>query len=179
MDWSLAKKEGGELIMKIRPGSWVLIVILVVTLIFALSLFSFKTFKVILVPAIACGLILVLGAEQLRRELIASRKTDGAPRDRATEEKAKQTGIRYLIGYGWLVGVTLAIYLIGFIYSTFLFLLFVLRFTGKHSWLKSSTIAILGTALFWVTFVYWLQSDLWGGAIFNWFDLNWLSLTTK
>jgi hypothetical protein len=160
--------------MKIRSSSWVLIIVLLITLCFALSLLSYQSLKSILVPAIACGLILVLGAEQLRRELIAGARDGSAKKDDA---RARQTHIRYLIGYGWLAGVTTAIYLIGFIYSTFLFLSLVLRFTGKLSWLKSSATALLGTAVFWLIFVYWLQSDLWGGAIFKWFDLNIPTLT--
>ena len=172
----MAKTEIGELIVKIRPGSWVLIVILAITLFFALSLFSYKSLKAILVPAIACGLILVLGAVQLRRELIASAKADGV---KTADEKTKRTPVRYLKGYGWLAGLTVAIYLIGFIYSIFFLLFLFLRFNGKKSWFKSLTIAILGTAVFWLSFVYWLQTDLWGGVIFSWFNLNLPALTAR
>ena len=160
--------------MKIRSGSWVLISILAVTLFFGVYLFYYQKLKTVLVPAIACGFILVLGTLQLRRELIAGAKIDSS---RTIDEKRKQSNIRYLMGYGWLVGYTAAIYLVGFIYSTFLFLLLYFRFGGKFTWFKSGMFAILGTAIFWLTFVYWLQSDLWGGALFNWFNLNVPTLT--
>jgi hypothetical protein len=160
--------------MKIRSGSWVLIVILAITLLFVLYLFYYQSLKTILVPAIACGLILVLGTVQLRRELIAGAKIDST---KTVDEKRKQTNIRYLVGYGWLVGYTGAIYLVGFIYSSFLFLLLFFRFGAKLTWLRSGMFAILGTAIFWLSFVYWLQSDLWGGVIFNWLNLNIPTLT--
>lgn len=165
--------------MKIRSGSWVLIVILAITLLFVLYLFYYQSLKTILVPAIACGLILVLGTVQLSKELIASAKTAGADIDNAktVDEKRKQTNIRYLMGYGWLVGYMVAIYFVGFIYSSFLFLLLFFRFGAKLTWLKSGMFAILGTAIFWLSFVYWLQSDLWGGVIFNWLNLNIPTLT--
>ena len=172
----MAKTEIGEIIVKVRSGSLVLIIILAITLFFGLYLFTYKSLKTILVPAIACGLILVLGAVQLRRELIASAKADSV---KTADEKTKQTNIRYLMGYGWLAGLTIAIYLIGFIYSTFFLLFLFLRFNGKKSWFKSFIIAILGTAVFWLSFVYWLQTDLWGGVIFNLFNLNLPTLTAK
>jgi hypothetical protein len=167
--------------MKIKPGTIVLIVILAVTLFLAGSLFTHHGMKTILVPAIACGIILVLGAVQLSKELIASAKTAGANIDssKTVDEEAKQTNIRYLVGFGWLAGFAIAIYLIGFIYSTFLLLFLFIRFNGKRSWFKSVMIAVLGTAVFWLFFVYWLQSDLWGGAIFNLFNLNLPTLTVK
>lgn len=160
--------------MKIRSDSRVLIVILAVTLLFVLYLFQYKSLKTILVPAIASGLILVLGTVQLRKELTAGAKSGIAEK---ADENKKQNNIGYLIGYAWLVGYTVAIYFVGFIYSSFLFLLFFFRFGAKLTWLKSGVLGILGTAIFWLSFVYWLQSDLWGGAIFNWFNLHLPTLT--
>jgi hypothetical protein len=167
--------------MKIKPGTIVLIVILGVTLFLAGCLFTYHGIKTILVPAMACGIILVLGAIQLSNELIASAKTAGANvgSSKTVDEKARQKNIEYFIGFGWLIGYTIAIYLIGFIYSTFLLLFLFIRFNGKRSWFKSVMIAVLGTAVFWLFFVYWLQSDLWGGAIFNLFNLNLPTLTVK
>ena len=157
--------------MKMKSGSWVLIIILTTALFFGLYLLAYNSLKTILVPAIACGLILVLGAEQLRREIVAGAKTVGTGIDnvKPMDEEARQTNIRYLIGYGWLAGFAITIYLTGFIYGTFLFLFFFFHFSGKHVWFKSFMIAILGTAVFWLSFVYWLQSDLWGGVIFDLF----------
>ena len=157
--------------MKMKSGSWVLIIILAIALSFGLYLLAYNSLKTILVPAIACSLILVLGAEQLRREIGAGAKTTGADNDnvKPMDEEARQTHIRYLIGYGWLVGFAIAIYLVGFIYATFLFLFFFFCLSGQHRWFQSLMIAILGTAVFWLSFVYWLQSDLWGGVIFDLF----------
>jgi hypothetical protein len=160
--------------MKIKPESIVLIVILAVTLFLAGSLITHHGIKTILVPAIVCGIILLLGAVQLSKELIASAKTASVSIDssKKVDEEAKQANIRYLLGISWLLGYAITIYLIGFIYGTFLFLLLVFRFYGKRSWFKSGMIAILGTAVFWLSFVYFLQTDLWGGVIINLLNLH-------
>lgn len=165
--------------MKLKSDSIVLIIILAVALLFTGYLFAYETMKIILVPAIACGLILVLGAAQLFKELKTSAKTTPAKSEGSgnVDEKKRQKHIRYLIGLVWLIGYAIAIYLVGFIFGTFFFIVFVFHFNGKHSWTKSGLVAIAGAAAFWLSFVYWLQTDLFGGVLFNVFDLNWLTLT--
>jgi hypothetical protein len=168
--------------MKIKSESIALIAILAVTLFLAGTLFTYHGMKTILVPAIICGFILILGAVQLSKEFMASAKAAGHDTDssKAADEAAeeeKQKTIKYLEGLGWLVGFGVAIYLIGFMYGTCIFLCSIFRFNGKYGWFKSVTIAVLGTAVFWFVFIYLLQTDLWGGAIFNWFNLNLPTLT--
>jgi uncharacterized membrane protein YfcA len=162
----------------------VLIAILLITIFFGVNLFAYNSPKTFLVPAIACGLILVLGAMQLRKELNGdTKKTDSTAASAESKPKkqgkvaAKQSDREYFIGFCWLVGFAIGIYLIGFTYSTFLFLLCFIRFNSKHNWFTSGLIAVLGTAVFWGCFVYLLQSELWGGAIFQWFDLAIPTLT--
>ena len=157
--------------MKLKPDTIVLIIILAVALLFTGYLFAYETLKTILVPAIACGLILVLGGVQLFLELRAGVKTARANMagSKSVDGKKRQKHIRYLIGLCWLVGYAISIYLIGFIYGTFLFIFFVFRFNGQYSWIKSGVVAFSGAAVFWLSFVYWLQTDLYDGIIFNWF----------
>ncbi|HOG47692.1 MAG TPA: tripartite tricarboxylate transporter TctB family protein [Anaerolineae bacterium] len=152
--------------MKLKSDTWVLIAILAVTLFFGLQLFAYDSLKTTLVPAVACGLILVLGAVQLRGELIAGATAQ------AGDAAAKQTNTRYFVGFCWLVGYAIAVYLIGFMGGTFLFLLLFFGLSGKHTWLKSGLIAALGTAVFWLSFVYWLQTDLWSGIVVRWLNLS-------
>lgn len=168
--------------MKIKPGTIVLIVILAIVLFFAGTLFTYQGLKPILVPAISCGIIIVLGIAQLFKELSESAKQTGTAGENsktaeADEKEAKHKNKKYLAGFSWLVGYALGIYLIGFIYGTFLFIILFIRIDGGRSWLKSGTVAVLVTAAFWVSFVYFLQTDLWSGAIFNWLNLGLPTLT--
>jgi hypothetical protein len=180
--------------MKIRPKTIVLIVILACTLFMAGTLFTYNEIKTILVPAMVCSVILVVGAFQLKKEfgeranigdVVIEGATIGkvgggvaAESSRNLDEEAKrQRNIMDATGVGLLVGYAIGIYLIGFMYATFLFVAPLLRFHGNHSWFKSGVIAFVVTAVFWVLFIYLLKSDLYGGSIFEWLDLNIPTLT--
>jgi hypothetical protein len=179
-----------ENLLRIKPSVWVLIAIMLIAVFFGLNLLNYKSPKTILVPGIACGLIIILGAMQFRRELRAGIMTPSGEPEVAQKEvesedldeidaAPSQDNSAYFSGFLWLLGFTLVIYLVGFIYATFLFITLFTRFNSKHNWILSGIIGVVGAAVFWLAFVYFLQSDLWSGAVFQWFNLSHLTLSAK
>lgn len=77
---------------------------LAITLFFVGYLFTYKSIKTILVPAIVCRLLLVLGTVQLRREMIADAKLvkPDAESGKKSEATGQQPNRRYLI---WVIRI--------------------------------------------------------------------------
>lgn len=79
---------------------------------------------------------------------------------------AEKMGKRHLaIGFGLFTVYVLLNPLIGFIPSSILFVLGMVRIVGAMSWVKCGITSVTITAFLWVVFVYWLQVPLPAGPM--------------
>jgi hypothetical protein len=152
--------------MRIKPGIYFLIGLIVLSLVFVVSAFTFPEMRMKIMPLFASSLVFVLAAIQISRELIASRQNTADTGLKAGKGKEK-TGEGLggsLLGFVWFAGIIVAIYLFGFLISIPAFLFLYLKLHGKK-WLTSVVSAISTVLVIYVLFVVALQVDLYPGLI--------------
>jgi len=107
-----------------------------------------------------------LAVIDLTREVKAEHRSKAAADEDKVgidDETGIKTGkyIRYII---WLVGFSLAIYLVGFVIAT---PVFVVAYMKRHgaSWFAGITTAVIYTIIIYVVFNFTLKADLYKGII--------------
>ncbi len=155
--------------MKIRGGSYFLIVIMVIALTVIGSSLAMEYFKSKFLPLLISSIVFVLTSIALRKEISAR----NGPETTATEGQVSKGGKRggvwrgYLITGAWIVGFFLTIYLLGFTIAIALFLLTYLKSHGIK-WLTTIIVTVLTPALIYVTFGILLRLDLNQGLLISW-----------
>lgn len=148
--------------MRINPSSLFLIFILLVMAVFIGIALTLSSFQSKLLPILVCGFVFILGAVQLRKELsTGERKTEGTGR----EEPDKINSAKFVLTLAWLLGFSLAIYLLGFLVAIPAFVFCYIKLRGR-SWIKSVATAAITTGLVYVIFEFALKAELWNGLIF-------------
>ena len=148
--------------MRIKASSWFPILLLLIMAVAIGISSTFAFWESWLLPIIVAGFIFVLAAVQIYRELSAKERVTTV----AGEEPAEVKGAGFGSVLGWVLGLPLAIYLLGFIMATPLFLLCYLKLR-RHSWAVSIATAALTTVAIYGIFELGLESDLWKGLFFE------------
>lgn len=82
------------------------------------------------------------------------------------DDPVEKTGKRHLaIGFVLFTLYVLLTPLLGFIPSSILFVLGMVRIVGAMSWVKCGVTSVMITVFLWVVFVYWLQVPLPAGPM--------------
>ena len=150
--------------MKIERGSFFLIGVMLFALILFVVALTYSNAKMRSVPLIASGIILLLGAIQLRQELLVAKKTPID--DKVTEETkviAERGKREYFIVLAWWVSFVLITYLFGFHFAIPLLALSFMRFRGHRGWLKSIAVAAIAEISIYVIFVLIMKIELHSG----------------
>jgi hypothetical protein len=149
---------------KMTGDSYLLIGIMVCTLAFGLVSLSYPELKTKLVPAIVSAIVFILAGIQLGKELSQKEQPDKA--DRA-DKKSPESVFEWrdnLVGFSWLAGYLVSLYLVGFHMSTLLLVSSYMKLS-RFGWVKSMVTAVLATATIYVVFVVVLEADLYPGII--------------
>jgi uncharacterized protein YqhQ len=119
-------------------------------------------------PLLLSGIIFVLTAVQLGREILMGRRAgvEEEPKDQAAEEEAKSSFRQNIVIFAWLTGMALSIYLVGFLISIPLFVFSFLK-THGYGWLISAAHAAAAVVVTYVLFIFALQAELYPGIIFS------------
>jgi hypothetical protein len=152
---------------KLSASAYTLIVLMAVMLVVIAVSLRFQYFATKMLPLLIASAVFVLAALQLGKEI----STKGEPERTAAEdedsigEETRVEGRQYLPSLAWIVGFTLAIYLVGFIVAIVLFVLFYMKLHGS-SWLAAVISAVLFTAIIYSVFALALGIDLYPGLLF-------------
>ncbi|MFC2068459.1 tripartite tricarboxylate transporter TctB family protein [Chloroflexota bacterium] len=130
------------------------------------SLF-FGYWESMVLPLVISGLILILAAVEVGKELIRQRKVEAAAgRETAKDSKQKDENRRFGLILGWAVGFCLLIYLFGFYIAIPFFTFTYLKWRGR-SWLAVVVFSVAILAFTYVIFNVSLQFPLYKGLIFG------------
>jgi putative tricarboxylic transport membrane protein len=156
-------KEG---LPKKGRNPYFLLGIMVFALLFFVGALAYSNAKMSSVPLMASGIILLLGAIQLREEF----RVPGKARhdtQMIDESNLSEEGERwqYPIVFVWWVSFVLVTYLFGFLVAIPLLPLSFVRFRGHRGWLKSIAVAATAEASIYVIFVAIMQIDLYRGIL--------------
>jgi hypothetical protein len=151
----------------IRPSSYFLLVILAAMLALEIRSLGFKHIETKLLPMIVGGLVFILAAIELIRELKAANRARGVARPETTPVKAEASWSRHLLAWAWIVGFFVAVYLFGFIIVTPLFVFFYVQSQGGTR-LASASLAGLTTVFIYGVFEWFLKVNLSKGLLLGW-----------
>lgn len=154
--------------MKLTPISYVYIGIMTFALFFGIYATTYPTIKTKGLPLVMSGFIFLLSLISFIKEF----RTDQQEKEDKTtssdeEETVSVAGfVGYIKGFSWMAGYILAIYLLGFIPSTALFMFAYLK-SNEKGWLFSTVLAILGTGAIYFTFVIFFHVPLSEGILWR------------
>lgn len=140
---------------------------LVIFLIVYVSFATTYNYQARMMPLIIGVPILLLAALQLVLELRESAAKAKEPRgDEKPKEEIAPQGRSHLIKvYGWVLAMFVAIYLFGFVITTFVYPLLYLRFVGGRSWRLSTAISLGALAFLYIVMIYGLNVQLYDGMV--------------
>jgi hypothetical protein len=158
-----------------KPSSYLLVLIIIVSVVFGGVSLTYASIKMKLLPVIVSGLIFVLAVAELIREILANRrpvaKEPREAKDSTGETINEQMGLEDtsdirgdMVGFAWLMGMIVSTYLVGFLVSIPLFVLIYLKTHGIN-WLMSSIMAVIAVAFTHIVFVKVMQVQLYDGLI--------------
>ena len=152
--------------MKIRDSSYFLMVIMVVMLVVIILSLRMEYFESKLLPLVICGVVFVLASTILWEEMRASYRSSATAtgRETAGQEGTRVSWRQYWIAGAWIVGYFLAIYLLGFIIATPLFMLVYMKSHGTR-WFVASIFTVLAPLSIYSIFELALNVHLYRGLI--------------
>ena len=149
--------------MRKKPEAYFLIFILLVSLALIIRSIAFPYLESKLLPLIIGGIVFVLTAVALIMELRAKEK----PKRVREPWEGEELELRQYGWTGaWLGGYALAIYLLGFIIATPVFVLSYLKLHGT-GWLITIIITVVTTAFVYGVFELILRITLYRGLLFS------------
>ena len=156
-------KEG---IMEIGRGPTFLMGVMLFAFLFFIGALIYWNAKMSSVPLMASGIILLLGAIQLRKELLGARKAhpDTKKIDESNVTEGREMW-QYSIVFIWWVSFVLITYLFGFLVAIPLLALSFVRFRGHRGWLKSMEVAAIAEISIYVIFVVVMKIELYRGVL--------------
>jgi hypothetical protein len=159
--------------MRSKINVCLLITILIISLVIAGVSLTYTSMKMKLLPLIVCGLIFILSGIELIKEVSNRNKTSGEAQLTAEElDVVAEAGsdIRGdMVGFAWFVGLSISVYLIGFLISIPLFILVYLKLHGCK-WRSAIITSIVMITFIYFAFVKILQVDLYNGIFFKLFS---------
>lgn len=166
---------------KISSTVFVLIAILVVALFFGIQSFGLPNIKARVVPIVASTFVFVLAAIELIRELrVGFEKKDKPARAPQPVSPAVSGERRRLFAlFCWMFGLFVAIYILGYPISIFLFVFVFLKLHGR-GWIASFSSAVLTAGVIYFLFMIVLKIPLFQGIIFEGFSIeHWIESGRK
>jgi hypothetical protein len=150
--------------MNVRPSSYFVIA----TLIFGIGIIIYSlTYPYLeskLLPIIIAGVLLILAAIQLGKELRADGRNGG---EAAPEEEAKSYPlVKGAPSAAWIIGFCLGLYLLGFLVAVPLFVFSYMKSRGR-GWAVSVIVPVILTACIYLIFTTFLQVRLSSGLLFD------------
>ena len=142
---------------KLSGNSYSLIVVMAVMLVVLGLSLRLEHAAARMLPLLMSSIVFILAAIELRREIAARGDT---------EENSKIEGRKYLPIAAWILGFSLAIYLVGFIIAIPLFVGCYMKQHGSR-WLMAITSAVVYTAIIYSVFELALRVDLYKGLLFS------------
>jgi bacteriorhodopsin len=153
----------------LRSSIYSLIVVIVLMVaVIGLSL-RLAYFASKLLPVVIASMVLLLAVIDLVMEIKAEHSPK-APETAAKTGAGGKTGVKaskYFRYVSWLVGFSLAIYMVGFLIAIPLFVGAYMKRHGSH-WLGTVTTAILYTGIIYAVFDLALKADLYKGKLLMW-----------
>lgn len=155
--------------MKEKGSIYFLSVIMVIMVMVVVVSLRMEQFASKLLPIIISGVVFILAAIGLRREIFQQDKPGVNGMDEETVKGEKVTGeLRsYLVSWAWVIGFVLAIYLLGFIIAIPLLIISYMKSHGT-SWLTAGFFAVVTTALIYSLFALALRIELYRGILVEW-----------
>ncbi len=152
--------------MRITGNTYFYIIIMAIMLVFIISSLRLEYFMSKLLPLLVGSIVFLLAAIGLVQEMLAGEKPKAAVTDDETpgEQKAEARLREYLPMGAWLGGMSLAIYLVGFVITI---PLFVFAYMKSHGigWLAAIIYATLITVVIYGTFELALGVTLYRGQL--------------
>lgn len=160
---------------KLKPGSYFLLLVMAVTLAMFIRSISFDHRMTKLLPMMISGIVFILGAIELARELRGKGKagethepTEPPAGSNTGTEVESKAGLRpYMYFSAWIAGFFFAAYLFSFLVAIPLFLITYFKSHGG-GWLASITLTGLTTAFCWAMFDWFLKVSLTQGILLQW-----------
>lgn len=154
--------------MKLTPISYVYIGIMAFALFFGIYATTYPTIKTTGLPLVVSGFIFLLALISLIKEFKTEqqKKTDKTATSNDGETISFAGFVGYIKGFSWMAGYILAIYILGFIPSTALFMFSYLK-SNEKGWFFSAALAILGTGAIYFTFVIFFHVPLSEGVLWR------------
>ena len=151
---------------KINAHCYFLIGLMGIMLFLGIYAFTYPDIQTKLMPIVVCGIGFILSANELRKELSGEKKEVAVNEKREmVEDQEGPTVVSYVVGFAWVIGLFISMYLIGFFISTILFVFLYMK-THNQSLLASSiTAAAMGGAIYLA--VVALQMYLFPGILFG------------
>ncbi len=123
-----------------------------------------------LMPLVVSIPILILAAIQTIRDFRTSRLTAGAPGKKETSNgdgKAPDKGRlkREINAFLWAISLFVALYLFGFILTTFFYTFLALKVRSRFGWKSSVGVSVACFAFLWIVMVYGFKVDLYPGSV--------------
>lgn len=153
---------------RLRASSYWLIGLMVVAAVVLIISSREERLFVILLPVICSSCVLVLGGIQLAREILADgrpeiivggEEVEGVQQDKADVRK-------YLVTGAWIVGIVIAIYLLGFLIAIPLFVLSYIKWAGKR-WRTAVIFSASTAAIIYYGFSILLRIRLYEGLLLS------------
>ena len=120
-----------------------------------------------LLPLMFCSVTLILASAQLAREVRGKRAgKPAAPLAPGTSRGARS----HFVVAGWLLGLFLGVYLLGFLISVPAFVLLYLKLHGR-GWRPAVGLGALSLALTYGLFVVALRIHLYDGLLLSWWGV--------
>jgi hypothetical protein len=116
-------------------------------------------------PLVISGLVFILAAVELSRELRRESKVKEVTEEGESVEEGIQVG-RIFSGLGWVMGSALSCYVFGFLLTSLLFLFFFLK-SRKRRWTVAIATAVIATVCVYAIFELGLGSELYRGVIYE------------
>ena len=116
-----------------------------------------------LMPLVVSIPILILAIIQTIRDFRAGRQTTGVPEDVKAPDKVRLA--KEVNAFLWAVSLFVAIYLFGFVITTFLFTFLALKVRSRFRWKSSIGVSLGCFAFLWIVMVYGLKVDLYPGSV--------------
>ncbi len=154
--------------MKRKDFIYSYIAVIVFSLVFMGLSLGMEYFSAKMLPLVISSVVILLAAIGLSREILARGESGTTTASDETDngEGAGESWHQYALVGIWLVGLFLAVYLLGFIIAIPLFVLSYMKTHGTK-WRTAITFAILTTAIVYGVFVFALKVYLYEGLLFS------------
>ena len=152
-----------------KGGIFILVVLIMTMIVCLVASAGYPLLQAKIMPLIVCGVILILSAVELVRE-VSQRKKALAPKRMALSDDDEEeidretTAAAYLKEGAWMFGFFLVIYVIGFIAGIGVFTA-VYAGVRKTKWPIAVSLGVLMTLVAYVLFAYLVNSELYPGII--------------